>query len=103
MPTNAQAKSRKMERRVAKAVGGTRVYGSGGFPMDTKADVRHPEMFIECKYRKAFMHHTYFHAIKEPARKEDKIPILVTHTNDRQGDLVVMRLEDFARLIEEGE
>lgn len=99
MPTNAQKKSRNMERRVAKAVGGERVYGSGGFPMDTKADVRHPEYFIECKNRAMFTHHTEFLKIIQKARDENKIPILVTHTNDRKGDLVVLRLEDFVELI----
>ena len=103
MPTKAQAKSREMERRVARAVGGTRVYGSGGFPMDTKADVRHETLFIECKNRASFTHHSEFLKIIQKARDESKVPILVTHTNDRKGDLVILRLEDFARLIEEGE
>lgn len=98
-PTPAQQKSRKMERRVAKAMGGTRVYGSGGFPADTKADVRHLVYFVECKNRANFTHHSEFLKIIQKARAEDKTPILVTHTNDRKGDLVVLRLEDFVELI----
>ena len=100
-PTPAQQKSRKMERRVAEAFKGTRVYGSGGFPADTKADVRHPRYFIECKNRKLFTHHTEFLKIIQKARAENKTPILVTHTNDRQGDLVILRLEDFVELLED--
>jgi hypothetical protein len=94
------AKWKAMERRVAKAFGTKRNYGSGGIVQgETRADVVHDVYFIECKNRARFTHHSVFHDVKEPARKENKIPLLITHTNDRLGDLVVIRLEDFVELI----
>ena len=58
-----------------------------------------PGAYVEIKYRKTFIHHSLFRAVAAKAKKEGKIPLLVTHVGGEQGELVTLRLHDFIELM----
>lgn len=57
--------------------------------------------YVKVKNRASFAHHTMFREdVEPPAKKEGKIPILITHKkNAKSGALVVLKLNDFLELI----
>jgi hypothetical protein len=92
---------KKLERKVAKKLGGVRNPLSGKHSRHTSGDVIHPKFYIECKYRKNFAVATLFDEVRKNAKKESKIPILVLKEKDKTGELVVLTLDDFVKLIGE--
>ena len=93
----------KLEERVCAKFGGRRTPLSGsGSQHGTSADcikTRYPEYYIEIKLRALFLHHTIFVNVAKLAKKEGKIPILVTHQKNMDSELVVLKIEDFLELI----
>jgi len=58
-----------------------------------------PNSYVEVKMRANWAHHTLFHEVKEKAREENRMPVLITHVKNNQDDLVTLRLDDFAELL----
>ena len=71
-----------------------------GLPKDLQ-DQFLQKYYVKVKGRASFLHHSMFREdVEKPAKKEGKIPILITHKkNSKTGALVVLRLEDFLELI----
>ena len=94
---------KNLEREVAEALGGKRNYGSGGIVQGgSRADVLHDKYWIECKYRSSFLHHSLFGVARSKAKKEGKIPIVVSRSKCHHDALVIIKLEDFKKLTEVG-
>lgn len=57
--------------------------------------------YIECRVRSSFFHHAQFREAEAKAKKEGKIPFLVTHEKNRKQDfLVTLKLDEFIKLLE---
>ena len=70
-----------------------------GLPKDLQ-DQFLQKYYVKVQTRASFLHHSMFRDDVLPmARKENKIPILITHKKHEKGSLVVLRLEDFMELI----
>ena len=98
-----------LERRICKALGGRRTPLSGSNSQHgTSADCievspEFQKFYFEIRLRQNFLHHTMFmEDIEPPAKKEDKIPVLITHKkNSKSGALVILRMNDFLELIKQ--
>jgi len=94
---------KKFERKVAKALGGQRTPLSGSLSRHTSGDVIHPIFYIECKYRADIRGFNALRVFKEEvepkAKAEGKIPLLVVKEKGKKGELVVLRFEDFVKLV----
>ncbi|MFV9676130.1 MAG: hypothetical protein ACNYVW_00505 [Methanosarcinales archaeon] len=91
-----------LEQRVCAKFGGKRTPLSGSNSQHgTSADcirTRYPSFYIEIKLRSTFLHHSVFKAAAKEAKKEGKMPILVTHVKSEESELVVLRIEDFIEM-----
>lgn len=87
---------KKHERKTAKLLGGARIPCSGNGAI--QGDVLHDRFFIECKYKKAFSVLSLFRKVKAQSPK-DKVPLLVLKQKFKKGELVVMDLADFLKLV----
>jgi hypothetical protein len=76
---------------------------SGSLSRHTAGDVIHDKFYVECKYRadiRGFNALKLFKEEVEPrAKTEGKIPLLVVKEKGKRGELVVLRFEDFIKLI----
>lgn len=96
---------KSLERRICEKFRGRRTPLSGSNSQhDTSSDCielspEFQKFYIEAKLRAKFMHHRIFKDVKQKARDENKIPLLVTHEKNENGNLVILRLEDFLELI----
>ena len=96
-----------LERRICKKFGGKRNPLSGqNSGHGTSADCidvspEFEKFYFEIRLRQNWLHHSMFKEdVEKPARKENKIPILVTHKKYSKLDsLVTLRLEDFIELV----
>jgi len=89
---------KRHERQVAKALGGKRIIRTDF--SQSLPDVQHPLLCIECKYRKkisSFLKDGLTQAQKYAPRK---IPVLVVKEKGMRGALVVMKIEDFKKILE---
>ena len=61
--------------------------------------------YVKVKSRVSFSHHTMFTMdVEPPAKKEGKIPVLITHKkSSKSGALVILRMDDFLDLIKNNE
>lgn len=104
--TTAKETWKALERRICAKFGGRRTPLSGSSSQHgTSADcikTKHPELYIEIKLRARFLHHTMFKDVTKMARVEDKTPILITHVKSEESELVVLKIEDFLAVIEDG-
>lgn len=93
----------KLEERVCLKFGGRRTPLSGSNSQHgTSADcieTKYPWMYIEIKLRACFLHHTIFKLVAKAAKKEDKMPILITHVKNEDSELVTLSIEDFLRIL----
>lgn len=64
------------ERKAAATVGGKRNPLSGGGSRHTRADVIHPTIYLEVKYRKEFAIVSQIRKDEEKAKKEGKVAVL---------------------------
>lgn len=83
------------ERKVAAYFGGTRCPVLGD---DTRADVTHDTLFIECKKRKKHTVVTLWDTVKERAGREDKTPVVCLSENGRPGFWIVVHSDDLTKL-----
>lgn len=102
--TTAKRSWQKLEERVCAKFRGRRTPLSGSNSQHgTSADCIHcrilPGAYIEIKFRASFLHHALFKDVEEKAKKEGKLPLLVTHQKNDKGELVTLRLNDFLDLI----
>ena len=88
------------ELRTARKLGGTRSPLSGSLSHHTGADVVHPTLYIECKYRKRFALLTLMRQVEKKARQEDKKPILVIQEKNGRHAYALVRLYDLEVLNE---
>ena len=88
-------KGKRFERAVAKAFGTERIGLQGKFDED-HSDVKHHELFIQCKARKDLSIYTWFDKTVEES-PENKIPIVVAKANMKR-PLVVIDLEEFIQI-----
>ena len=92
-----------LERKVAKILNGERIPCSGVSGIRLKGDVLHDRFFVECKFRERLFVYSVFQKAKEQASKIKKlpplIPLLVLKQKYKKGELVVLDLNDFQRLI----
>jgi len=98
----------KLEERVCAKFRGRRTPLSGsnsqhGTAADCIDCIILPEAYIEIKLRASFLHHALFRDAAAKAKKEGKIPLLVTHEKSTHGELVTLRLEDFLELASDEE
>jgi len=101
MPT-AKKTWKALESRVAAKLGGKRTPLSGSNSQHgTSADVIGglDWAYVEVKLRAQFMHHALFKAVAVQAKKEGKVPLLVTHQKNDRGELVTLRLDDLIKLL----
>jgi hypothetical protein len=86
-------------------LGGQRTPLSGSLSRHTAGDVIHPIFYVECKYRDSLSRINALRVFREEveprAKAEGKIPLLVVKEKGKRGELVVLRFEDFVRLIEQ--
>ena len=94
---------KKLEQRVCEKFSGKRTPLSGrNSQHGTAADcikTAFPQLFIEIKLRASFLHHRLFKDVAKKAKAERKIPVLVTHVKNEKSELVILRIEDFVKLI----
>ena len=105
--TTARETWKALERRICKEFGGKRTPLSGSNSgHHTSSDCieqskEFQKFYIEIKLRASFMHHSIFRDVKQKAKDEEKIPLLISHEKNENGNLVVLRLEDFLSLIKD--
>lgn len=85
---------KRFERRVGSFFGTSRNALSGMNSKLTASDTLHPSLFIECKQRQSFAHHTTYLDAKGKAKQEGKIPILVTHEKGAKDFLITCSSKD---------
>lgn len=79
------------ERRLAALFGTERRACSGGNSKSGgRDDVKHPELFIECKHGKQIAPWSLYLETRKLASKEDKIPLLGLHQSGYPGFLLVI-------------
>jgi hypothetical protein len=90
---------KRLERKAASLLHGKRIPGSGSGAI--KGDVLHPSFQIECKYRKQFAIASWFEKLEQEAIKEEKIPLLILKQKGKHGELAVLELRDFSKILKE--
>jgi len=95
----------KLEQRVCEKLGGRRTPLSGSNSQHgTSADCMNckilPNAYLEIKYRKTFAHHALFKDTAAKAKKECRLPLLITHVGGNHGELVTLRLDDLIKLVQ---
>lgn len=83
------------ERRVASYFGGVRCPVLG---TDTKADVNHETLYIECKQRKKHSVVTLWDDTKRRAVGENKTPVVCLSEKNRPGFWIVVHSDDLVKL-----
>jgi hypothetical protein len=83
------------ERRVATYFGGVRCPVLG---TDTKADVNHETLFVECKQRAKHTVVTLWDTVKKRADKEGKTPVVCLSEKNRPGFWIVVHSDDLTKL-----
>jgi hypothetical protein len=83
------------ERRVSGFFGGERNPLSGGNGKHTRADVIHPDLFIECKQRASHAVLRTWDEADKQAKKENRLPVVVLGEKNRPGFWIVCKEEDF--------
>ena len=86
------------ERRVADFFHGRRNPLSGGNSKQTRADVIHDKLFIECKCREKFAVISLWDKTKKLADKEHKTPVVCLHENGRKGFFILVHSDDLLKL-----
>ena len=102
MATNSRT-WKEAESRVAALFGARRqvLSGSSGRDDTTRSDTTHPRLFVEAKYRRRHAVWTSFDAIKDPARKEGKTPVLALIDKGRPGFLLCIHSDDLSIVVVE--
>lgn len=88
-----------VERKVAKLLKGRRNPLSGGSSGHTRGDVIHRDFYVEIKYRKRWAIWKIWEDTRLKARAEDKLPLVVIKQKGKHGELVLLSLQDFVKLV----
>ncbi|MBN1578786.1 MAG: hypothetical protein JW913_19650 [Chitinispirillaceae bacterium] len=96
---------KSFERRAAELFGGIRNAFSGATPglTGSRADVRHPHLFIEAKYRQRHSLASLWRDTAVKAAAERKIPIIVLKEHNQRGCLIAFHSDDLERLAKAGD
>jgi len=88
------------EKRTAEALGGKRISRGANFG-ESMPDVMHESLSIECKYR-AKLSRFLMDGLRQAEKYSDgkKIPVLCLKQRGMRGALVVMKIEDFKKILE---
>jgi hypothetical protein len=91
---------KSFERRAAELFGGIRSAFSGAQPQvtGTRADVTHPYLFIECKYRSRHAVATIWRDAAIKAHGEHKIPVVCLAEAGKRGCMICFHSDDLDRL-----
>ena len=89
-----------LERRVARDLDTFRTPLSGSASHLTAGDVVHPQLYVECKYRKRSALHTMMAPVCVNAHHEGKIPLLVVQQANSRQLLAVIEWPLFLRLLD---
>lgn len=90
---------KRLERQVAKFFGTKRTPLSGqNSGHETNSDTLHPDLYIECKYRKRFALCELFQDTERKAKKEKKVPVVAIKQHGQRNFLLLVRPKDLARL-----
>ncbi len=86
------------ERRIAKSLGTERTPLSGISSRHTSSDTLHPDLYVECKWRKRSLVHTLFTIVCKQAKVERKVPVMVMHVARSHTTLAVIDWDFFLEL-----
>jgi hypothetical protein len=100
MPTHRRT-WQKREAHAASLFGCKRkvLSGSSGRDDETASDSTHPRLYLETKLKAKTALRSLWEATKAKARREKKLPVLVTFDKGRQGGLVTVHEDDLAEFI----
>jgi len=91
-----------LERTAARKLGGERLSRGNNFS-ESMLDVEHPWLAIDAKWRSSLATAKWFKKlIKDNEKiygKERKVPILVIKEKNMRGELVVITLDDFIKVV----
>jgi len=92
---------KKLEQKIAKKLGGKRIPCSG-VSRDFKGDVVTDKLLIDCKHGEQIPKKLidWWRKVKEEAEKMDKIPALVLKKKGMRGELIVLNVDDFKKIVE---
>lgn len=90
---------KQVERRICKKLGGTRTPLSGSHSKITAGDCLHDRYYVEIKHRKRVPFLKKFNETLNNAKNEKKIPMMIIHEKGKKSSIVMIRLEDFVKLI----
>lgn len=90
---------KRAERTIAKKVGGIRTPLSGISSGQTSADVIHPSLFIEAKYRQRFAVLSLMAEVEKRAKKEGKIPVLALQQKGNKTRYYLLTETHFVNLL----
>jgi len=90
---------KELERKTAKLLNGKRNPLSSSNSLHTSGDIIHDTFYVECKLRKKLSVVSQFQQVRENAKKENKIPILVLKEKGKHSELVVMDMKDFNKIL----
>ena len=102
MPSGKEPKKRRkppstwkgIEAKVAAWFGSDRTPLSGGNSKITRSDTRHPNLFIEVKYRQRHAIEALYTGTRELAKKENKIPVVVPVSKNSRHRLIILDVRD---------
>ena len=90
---------KQRERNAAKFFGGRR---TPPFHPDTRGDVMHDKLYVECKQRVKHASVTLWDDTNEKAKKEGKIPVVYLTVKNRPGGWLVIKDKDLKDVAREG-
>jgi len=89
---------KSLERKVAKELGGKRVYRGRNFA-ESLPDVFHPLFTIECKSRKKGIPKFVTDGLDQAAKYDkNKIPLLVMKVKSKHGEIACLPFKDLVAL-----
>lgn len=91
-----------LERKVARKFGGQRIVRGDNFS-ESRLDVEHPWMALDAKWRSTLATVTWYKKLVKDNEKiygkGRKIPVLVIKLKGMQGELVVLDIDDFIKVV----
>jgi hypothetical protein len=95
---------KRTERVICEKLGGHRTPLSGSASQHKTSsdciDTKYPDWYFEIKVRASLAHHRIFRERAElPAKKETKIPALITREKNKKEVLVTLRFDDFLDML----
>ena len=88
---------KSLEKKTARILDGVRNTRGDDFSQSLP-DIEHPQLSLECKYRKKISSFLKDGLKQAESYYPDKIPVLILKEKNMRGELAVIRLADFQRL-----